>query len=120
MILPRLPAWLAIASYRDRCHRTKIMNSAMLTIGLSLIFVVVLVGPFFNKKIEANLEAFLFVRGVVSAPLSNAWSAEVIHEGSIAPVKITLAVLIAGVFFHYLRGYLDHAMRRVLITVPLS
>jgi len=92
----------------------------MLTIGLSLIFVVVLVGPFFNKKIEANLEAFLFVMGVVSATLSNAWSAEVIHEGFIAPVKITLAVLIAGVFFHYLRGYLDHAMRRVLITVPLS
>ena len=92
----------------------------MLTIGLSLIFVVVLVGPFFNKMIEANLEAFLFVMGVASASLSNAWSAEVIHEGFVAPVNITLAVLIAGVLFHYLRKYLDHGMRRVLITVPLS
>ena len=92
----------------------------MLMIGLSFIFVVVLVGPFLNKKIEANLEAFLFVMGVASATLSNAWSAEVIHEGFIAPINITLAVLIAGVLFHYLRTYLDHVMRRVLITVPLS
>ena len=35
----------------------------MLMIGLSLIFVVVLVGPFLNKKVEANLEAFLFAMG---------------------------------------------------------
>lgn len=49
----------------------------MLMIGLSFIFAVVLVGPFLNKKIESNLEAFLFVMGVISATLSNAWSAEV-------------------------------------------
>ena len=96
------------------------MDNNMLVIGLSLIFVVVLVGPFLNKKIESNLEAFLFVMGAISATLSNAWSSEVIHEGFIAPINITLAVLIAGVLFHYLRKYLDHAMRRVLITVPLS
>ena len=92
----------------------------MLTIGLSLIFIVVLVGPFLNKKIESNLEAFLFLMGVISATFSNAWSTEVIHEGFIAPINITLAVLGAGVLFHYLRKYIDHAMRRVLITVPLS
>ncbi len=92
----------------------------MLMIGLSLIFIVVLVGPFFNKKIEANLEAFLFVMGVISATFASAWSAEVFHEGLIAPINITLAVLGAGVLFHYLRQYIDHAMRRVLITVPLS
>lgn len=92
----------------------------MLMIGLSIIFAIVLVGPFLNKKIEANLEAFLFVMGVLSATLSSAWSAEVFHEGLIAPINITLAVLGAGVLFHYLRPYIDHAMRRVLITVPLS
>lgn len=92
----------------------------MLMIGLSLIFVVVLVGPFLNKKIEANLEAFLFAMGIISATVSGAWSVEVIHEGFIAPINITLAVLGAGVMFHYLRRYIDHAMRRILITVPLS
>ena len=92
----------------------------MLTIGLSLIFIVVLVGPFLNKKIESNLEAFLFLMGVISATFANAWSTEVIHEGFIAPINITLAVLGAGVLFHYLRHYIDHGMRRVLITMPLS
>jgi predicted cation transporter len=92
----------------------------MIVTGLCLIFVVVLIGPFLNKKIEANLEAFLFIMGVLSASLSNAWSAEVIHEGFMAPINITLAVLGAGVLFHYLRKYIDHAMRRILVTVPLK
>ncbi|HSC41640.1 MAG TPA: DUF1646 family protein [Candidatus Binatia bacterium] len=92
----------------------------MIVTGLCLIFVVVLIGPFLNKKIEANLEAFLFIMGVLSASLSNVWSAEVIHEGFTAPVNITLAVLGAGVLFHYLRKYIDHAMRRILVSVPLK
>jgi len=92
----------------------------MILIGLCLIFVVVLIGPFLNKKIEANLEAFLFIMGAISASLSNAWSAEVIQEGFVAPINITLAVLAAGVLFHYLRRYIDHAMRRILITIPLG
>lgn len=105
-----------IASYGARCHRTQIMVTA----GLSVIFVIVLIGPFLNKKIESNLEAFLFAMGLISATIANAWSAEVIHEGFVAPINITLAVLGAGVLFHYLRKYIDHVMRRVLVTIPLA
>jgi predicted cation transporter len=90
-----------------------------LTIGLSLIFSVVLIGPFLNKWIESNLEIFLFLMGAISATLSNAWSSEVVHEGLVAPINITLAVLGAGVLFHYLRASIDRGMRRVLITTPL-
>src|SRR6478736_6038223 len=57
--------------------------------------------------------------GAVSATLSNAWTSEVIHEGFVAPINITLAVFVAGVLFHYTRRFLDRGMRRVLITVPL-
>jgi predicted cation transporter len=96
------------------------MSNTLILGGLSAIFLVVLIGPFLNKKIESNLEAFLFVMGVISATFSSAWSMEVIHEGFVAPINITLAVLGAGVLFHYLRKYIDHIMRRVLITVPLS
>ena len=52
----------------------------MLTIGLSLIFIVVLIGPFLNKKIESNLEAFLLLMGVISATFANTWNSEVLHE----------------------------------------
>jgi len=43
-----------------------------------------------------------------------------IHEGFTAPINITLAVFGAGLLFHYLRKYIDHAMRRILITWPLK
>jgi predicted cation transporter len=95
------------------------MDNTLLTVGLSLIFLVVLLGPFLNRKIEGNLELFLFVMGLISATVSNAWSFEIVHEGLVAPINITLAVLIAGVVFHYLRSFIDRGMRRLLITVPL-
>ena len=95
------------------------MDSNTLTVGLTIIFSVVLVGPFLNKWIESNLEIFLFVMGAVSATLSSAWTPEVIHEGFIAPINITLAVLAAGALFHFVRRFVDRGMRRVLITVPL-
>ena len=91
----------------------------MLIIALSLIFVTVLLGPFLNRRIEGNLEAFLFVMGIVSATVSNAWSSHLIREGLTAPIDITLAVLGAGVVFHYLRSSLDRGVGRLLITVPL-
>lgn len=92
----------------------------MLIIGLIAIFLIVLLGPFFNKKIEANLEIFLLAMGLASATISQAWTAAVIHEGLIAPINITLAVLVAGILFHYLRPFIDRGMRRILVTVPLA
>lgn len=74
----------------------------MLTAGLSLIFLIVLLGPFVHRRIERNLEGFLFVMRAISATLSKAWSAELIHEGLTAFISITLAVLAAGALFCYL------------------
>ncbi|HVO94611.1 MAG TPA: DUF1646 family protein, partial [Terriglobales bacterium] len=96
------------------------MENPLLIFSLSLIFVIVLIAPFWNHKIESNLEAFLFGMGLISATLSGAWTSEVVYEGFVAPINITLAVLGAGLLFHYMRRYLDHLMRRVLITVPLA
>src|SRR5262249_62203273 len=90
-----------------------------LTFGLTIIFSAVLLGPFLNKWIESNLEIFLFVMGAVSATLSNAWTSEVIHEGFVAPINITLAVLVAGVLFHYTRRFLDRGMGGGLIFLSL-
>jgi predicted cation transporter len=92
----------------------------MLIPGLCLIFFLVLLGPFTNRWIERNLEVFLFAMGLVSATISQVWSHELVQEGLIAPINITLAVLGAGVLFHYLRERIDLGMKGVLENVPLS
>jgi len=91
----------------------------MLTASLTGIFSIVLLGPFVNRKIESNLELFLFLMGLVSATISGVWSAELIHEGVVAPINITLAVLGAGLIFHYLRQRIDSGMQAILKRLPL-
>jgi len=91
----------------------------MLTVSLTGIFSIVLLGPFVNRKIESNLEVFLFLMGILSATISGVWSAELIHEGFAAPINITLAVLGAGLLFHYLRRRIDSGMQAVLKRLPL-
>ena len=45
-----------------------------LDIGLFVIVLIVLLGPFLVKKIEHNLEAFLFVMGVLAVTISSFYS----------------------------------------------
>ena len=92
----------------------------MLVAGLSFIFLIVLVGPFVNRKVEGNLELFLFIMGALSATISSVWTAELFYEALTAPIYITLAVLGAGLLFHYLRHRIDLIMAVVLRRFPLA
>lgn len=102
------------------------MENLPLTIGLTLIFLAVLAGPFLNKMVEGNLEAFLFVMGIVSATVSTVlgpepvWSMKLIEEGLTAPISITLAVLAAGLFFFLTRKQVESGMSALLGRVPLA
>lgn len=91
----------------------------MLAASLTGVFSIVLFGPFVNRKIEGNLELFLFLMGLTSATISGAWSTDLIREGLTAPINITLAVLAAGLLFHYLRHRIDSGMKAVLKRFPL-
>ncbi|MBU2615427.1 MAG: DUF1646 domain-containing protein, partial [Elusimicrobia bacterium] len=64
----------------------------MVITALILIILVVLLGPFINKKIEHNLEVFLFVMGLLSCLVSQMFSLHLIKEALVEPIKITLAV----------------------------
>ena len=102
---------------------------------LFVIFLLVLLGPFLVKKIEHNLEVFLFAMGilavttdhfllkVVSNPeneiLPN-WNLGLIEAAIKDPIAITLAVLIAGLIFHYGRNSLKSFTDSILNKVPLK
>jgi predicted cation transporter len=69
-----------------------------ITIGLFIIFLAVLIGPFKMRIIEHNLEAFLFVCGVLAMTTSGfvklpgtetGWRLGIIEEALTAPLKIT-------------------------------
>ena len=50
-----------------------------LDIGLFAIVLIVLVGPFLSKKIEHNLEVFLFIMGVLAVTISSFYSKEALE-----------------------------------------
>jgi len=79
------------------------MSEHWVTGGLMAIMVMVLTLPFFSHRVEKQLELFLFLTGVVSMTISGQWSWHVVHEALIDPIKITLAVLIAGLLFRLIR-----------------
>lgn len=112
-------------------------------IGLFVIVLMVLVGPFMVKKIEHNLEAFLFVMGVLAVTLAGfenkeilaqlyasdpekietiGWHMELVIEAIKEPIikGIVPAVLVAGLLFYYGRSSAQKAMTKILEVVPLK
>jgi predicted cation transporter len=91
------------------------MNEMWITSGLVVIVGLVLVLPFLVHRIEKQLEAFLFVMGCLAVTISGLWSWHLIGEALVDPIKITLAVLIAGLVFKFIRpkiGKWAHAFAR--------
>jgi len=91
-------------------------------LGLALVVLAVLVGPFAVRKIEHNLEAFLFVMGILSVTIAGAWEMNLIFEAVKEPVVkgIVPAVLVAGLAFHYGRTKAQIAMSHILERVSLQ
>jgi predicted cation transporter len=90
--------------------------------GLGLVALAVLIGPFTVKKIEHNLEAFLFVMGVLSVTIAGVWEMKLVEEAFMEPVVkgIVPAVLVAGMAFHYGRSRAQSAMSYILDHVSLK
>jgi len=114
-----------------------------LDLGLFAIELIVLVGPFMVKKIEHNLEVFLFVMGILAVTISSfynkealvealgytehqveliGWNKEVIMEAIEEPVikGIVPAVLVAGLLFHYGKSLVQKAMNSITKVVPVK
>jgi predicted cation transporter len=80
------------------------MNEGLwIIVGLAAIMGLVLVLPFSSKKVEKELEAFLFVMGVLAVSISKLWSWHLVKEALVEPIKITIAVFVAGLLFRLIR-----------------
>lgn len=88
--------------------------------GLIFILLLVLFLPFSVKMIERNLEVFLFVMGICAALVSGILDSSLITKAIIDPIKITLAVFIAGILFKWLKVPLEKSIRKISEAIPYS
>jgi len=66
------------------------MASAIL-IGLGVIMGLVLVLPFTVRWVEEELEAFLLVMGIAAVTMSGLWSAHLVTEMLVEPIRFRIS-----------------------------
>ncbi len=84
----------------------------MIFIALFIILMVVLLAPFVVKKVEEDLEIFLFIMGCIAVTATSGWNLLLIEEALIEPIKIALAVFLAGFLFRVLQKPIAHNVNR--------
>ncbi len=92
----------------------------MIFAGLLIILALVLFLPFLTKKVEENLEVFLFIMGCVAVSITRQWSTSLIKEAFIEPIKITLAVFLAGLAFSFLQKAITHNVNKIANALGLK
>jgi len=84
--------------------------SATQTLLLGFIVLLTLFLPFTWKKVEENLEAFLFAMGLCAATISHVWSAHLIKEALTEPLPITATVAGVGILFFFTRKWIKKGL----------
>lgn len=84
------------------------MGNYLVIAGLAVIMALTLVLPFSVKKVEEELEAFLFAMGAAAVTISGVWSGGLVLEALKEPVPISLAVLVVGFIFRGVRRKIRH------------
>ncbi|MED0665169.1 DUF1646 family protein [Bacillus badius] len=87
-------------------------------IGLLVILLLVLLLPFLAKKVEENLEVFLFVMGGLAAVSGHVLDRALLEKALKDPISITAAVLAAGLLFKWLRKPLEKGIYRLQTGMP--
>ena len=110
----------------------------IVNILLVCIFIVVLVLPFKVKKVEENLEVFLFICGIAALSVSSfatlhgetfGWTPAIVVEALTAPVMITTVagipfgivqmVLIVGLIIYFAHAQIQRAIQILVNRMPL-
>ncbi len=83
---------------------------------MALVFVL----PFLSKKVEHNLEVFLFVMGLAAALVAGVLKLELAEKALREPVAISAAVLAAGLAFRALANQVRRAIWGALVFMPMG
>ncbi|MER2090856.1 MAG: DUF1646 family protein [Sporosarcina sp.] len=87
-------------------------------IGLSIILLVVLFLPFTIKIVERNLEVFLFIMGISAVLLSKVLDSALVLKALEDPIHITVAVIIAGIVFRWLKKPFEKGITGLRKAIP--
>ena len=90
-----------------------------MVIGLVVILALVLFLPFFVKKVEHNLEIFLFVMGIAAVLISGVFSWDLLLHALKDPITITIAVFVAGLLFKWLADPLEKSVSAMSRIMPI-
>jgi predicted cation transporter len=82
-------------------------------IGLLLVAVAVAVLPLLVKRVGENLEIFLFLMGSLAVTAASRWSLPLFLEALQAPLKITAAVFLASLLFHFIQEPLERGITKL-------
>jgi predicted cation transporter len=86
--------------------------------GLVIILLLVLLLPFIVHYVEKNLEVFLFIMGFLAAIVGGVFDIELLIKALVDPIKITIAVLIAGLLFKWLKTPLEKGILGISQAMP--
>ena len=91
-------------------------------VGLFAVLGTVLVAPFTIKRVERNLEVFLFLMGTIRASVAATWDRELARAAVTEPLikGIVPAVLVAGLLFHYGRPHVRAFASRLTARAPVT
>ncbi len=84
-----------------------------------LILTLVLALPLASHRVEQNLEAFLFIMGVLAALAAGVLSGTLVRDALTHPVPITLAVLASGFLFKWTRHRIGPALVQLRLVIPM-
>ncbi len=88
-------------------------------ISLIIVLLLVFVLPFTVKKVEEELEIFLFIMGVAAALIAHKMAMPLIKEALVEPVKITIAVFVAGALFYVFHEKVTGFVKQTLSRMPM-
>jgi len=96
------------------------MSDYLIIAGLALVMCLTLVLPFSVKRVEEELEAFLFVMGLAAVTISGLWSLHLVKEALKEPLAITAAVAVVGWLFKLVRPRLSGWIESLTARLGLS